>query len=106
MWNGNWVARRYFSMAHANDAGTEFQLRPFQLVNEYSSRCAVSQGKNRAPELAACTGAAQQNWYRQQIPANPDEKHDALLVNAATRNCIAEHDSSLGEEACNPTTPT
>jgi hypothetical protein len=106
MWDGNWIARRYFSMAHANDAGAEFQLRPFQLVNEYSSRCVASAGAGHAPELAACTGTPQQNWYWQQLPANPGEKNDALLVNAATRNCIAEHDSSLVEEACNPTTPT
>ncbi len=106
IWDGNWVAHCYFSMAHANDAGAEFQLRPFELVNEYSGRCMVSDGAGHAPQLAACSGAAQQNWYWQQLPANPGEKNDTLFVNAVTHNCIDEHDSSLVEEACNPNTST
>jgi hypothetical protein len=106
MWDGNWVARRYYSMDRTDKPGSEFPPRPFPLVNEFSSRCVASNGTGHAPKLAACTGSAQQNWYWQQLPANPGEKNDALLVNAATRNCIAEHDASLVEEACNPTVPT
>ncbi|WP_244825930.1 VCBS repeat-containing protein [Caballeronia sp. TF1N1] len=102
MWDGNWVARRYWSMAHANDAGPEFQLRPFQLVNEYSSRCLTSAGAGKAPTLAACTGAATQNWFWQQLPAAPGAKNDALFVSAATRGCIAERENGLVEESCKP----
>ncbi|VXC31234.1 LmbE family protein [Burkholderia sp. 8Y] len=101
MWDGNWVARRYWSSAHANDAGPDFQLRPFQLVNEYSSRCLQSGGAGQPPRLDACSGEASQNWFWQQLPATPGEKNDALLVNASTHACIAERDSGLVEEACN-----
>jgi hypothetical protein len=106
MWDGNWVARRYYSMAKSNDAGAEFQPHPMQLVNEYSSRCMTSGGAGKAPDLAACTKTPQQNWYWQQLPAAPGEKNDALLVNAATKACIAEKDSGLVEEECNPTIPS
>lgn len=100
MWDGNWVARRYWSAARTNDAGPDFQLRPFQLVNEYSSRCLASGGSGNAPRLGACSGDASQNWFWKQLPATPGEKNDALLVNASTRACIAERDSGLVEEAC------
>lgn len=103
MWDGNWVARRYWSLAHANDPGPEFQLRPFQLVNEYSSRCVESAGADRASRLAAYSGAPSQNWFWQQLPVAPGEKNDAQLVNAATRGCIAELDSGLVEQACSQT---
>ena len=101
MWDGNWVARRYWSSVHAKDAGPDFQLRPFQLVNEYSSRCLASGGAGQPPRLGACSGDASQNWFWQQLPATPGDKNDALLVNAATHACIAERDAGLVEEACN-----
>ncbi|MDR5732563.1 FG-GAP-like repeat-containing protein [Caballeronia sp. LZ025] len=100
MWDGNWVARRYWSAADTSDAGPDFQLRPFQLVNEYSSRCLTAGGPGNAPRLGACSGDASQNWFWKQLPATPGEKNDALLVNASTRACIAERDSGLVEEAC------
>jgi hypothetical protein len=102
MWDGNWVARRYYSMGRANQPGAQFQLRPFQLVNEYSSRCMTSAGAGKSPTLEACNDSARQNWYWQQLPAAPGAKNDALLVNGATRGCIAEHDSQLSEGECNP----
>ncbi|WP_051180409.1 FG-GAP-like repeat-containing protein [Caballeronia insecticola] len=100
MWDGNWVARRYWSMAHANDPGPDFQLRSFQLVNEYSSRCVESAGAGKPPRLAACSDAASQNWFWQQLPTMPGDKNDALLVNAATRGCVAERDAGLVEQTC------
>ncbi|KIG10555.1 LmbE family protein [Burkholderia sp. MR1] len=103
MWDGNWVARRYWRAGHTNDAGPDFQLRPFQLVNEYSSRCLASGGTGSAPRLDACSGDASQNWFWKQLPATPGEKNDALLVNASTHACIAERDSGLVETACDLT---
>ncbi|WP_250452025.1 FG-GAP-like repeat-containing protein [Caballeronia sp. ATUFL_M2_KS44] len=100
MWDGNWVARRYWRAGHTNDAGPDFQLRPFQLVNEYSSRCLASGGTGNAPRLDACSGDASQNWFWKQLPATPGEKNDALLMNASTHACIAERDSGLIETAC------
>ncbi|MDR5780066.1 FG-GAP-like repeat-containing protein [Caballeronia sp. LZ065] len=105
MWDGNWVARRYRTTARSNDPGPDFQLRPFQLVNEYSSRCIDSSGTGRAPRLAACSGAPSQNWFWQQLPVMPGDKNDALLVNAATRGCIAERDAGFVEQACSPSSP-
>jgi hypothetical protein len=100
MWDGNWVARRYRTMARSNDPGPDFRLRPFQLVNEYSSRCVESAGAGLAPRLTACSGAPSQNWFWQPLQVMPGEKNDAQLINAATRGCIAERDAGLVEQPC------
>lgn len=102
-WDGNWVARRYWSAARAGDPGAEFQPKPIQIVNEYSSQCLASGGgAGKNPRLAACSGAAAQNWHWQPLAVTPGDKNDAQLVNEATRQCAAERDGRLVEEACDP----
>ena len=52
-WDGNWVARRYWTRAHASDPGPDFQPRSMQIVNEYSSQCVTSAGRRRSPPARA-----------------------------------------------------
>jgi hypothetical protein len=101
-WDGNWVARRYWTRAHASDPGPDFQPRSMQIVNEYSSQCVTSAGAGAAPTLAACTGATTQNWHWQEVSAAPGTKNTAQLVDETTQQCVAERDGKLTEEACSP----
>ncbi len=101
-WDGNWVARRYFSAARTSDPGAEFQPRPTRLVNEYSSQCLDSGGgAGKSPRLAACSDSVSQDWIWQPLPVKPGDKNDAQLVNGSTHRCVAERDGRLVEEACN-----
>lgn len=100
-WDGNWVARRYWSAARTSDPGADFRPRPTQLVNEYSSQCLSSGGgAGKSPRLAACSPSATQDWHWQPLPVTPGDKNDAQLVNEGTRLCVAERDGRLVEEAC------
>ena len=101
-WDGNWVARRYWTRAHASDPGPDFQPRSMQIVNEYSSQCVTSAGLGAAPTLAACTGAKTQDWHWQQVSAAPGTRNTAQLVDETTRQCVAERSGTLIEEACAP----
>ena len=101
-WDGNWVARRYWTRAHASDPGPDFQPRPMQIVNEYSSQCVTSAGTGAAPVLAACNGAKAQDWHWQEVSVAPGTKNTAQLVDETTRQCVAERGGGLIEEACSP----
>ena len=70
-WDGNWVARRYWTESSSSAAGLEFRPRSSNLVNEYSSQCLTSAGMNGTPTLAVCSGAKTQNWHWQPVPAMP-----------------------------------
>ena len=101
-WDGNWVARRYWTRAHTSDPGPDFQPRSMQIVNEYSSQCVTSAGAGAAPTLTACNGAKTQDWHWQQVSAAPGTKNTAQLVDETTRQCVAERNGALIEEACAP----
>jgi LmbE family N-acetylglucosaminyl deacetylase len=103
-WDGNWVARRYWTRAHASDPGPDFQPHPMQLVNEYSSQCLTSAGPGVAPRLTTCdqTRPNSQAWQWHQVAGTPGTNHTAQLVDGATRQCVAERNGGLVEEPCNP----
>ena len=102
-WDGNWVGRRYWTTERSDAIGPDFQRKPVNLVNEYSSQCLTSGGgPGTAPRLAACTGAAMQNWDWQPLTGGPGYPHNAQLRNDATRQCVAERAGGLVEETCNP----
>lgn len=102
-WDGNWVARRYWTRAHASDPGPDFQPHAMQLVNEYSSQCLTSAGKAAAPTLAACAAEPlqKQQWQWHQVAGTPGTNHTAQLIDTATQQCVAERGAGLIEEPCN-----
>lgn len=106
-WDGNWVARRYWTRAHASDPGPDFQPHPMQLVNEYSGQCLNSAGPGATPRLAACrAGQIQaQQWQWHQVAGTPGANHTAQLVDTATQQCVAERGNGLVEERCNADDP-
>jgi LmbE family N-acetylglucosaminyl deacetylase len=101
-WDGNWIARRYWTESSSSSAGFEFRPRSSNLVNEYSSQCLTSNGPGREPTLAACNGATTQNWHWQPVQATPGTKNNSQLVDETTHQCVAERSNGLVEEACNP----
>jgi LmbE family N-acetylglucosaminyl deacetylase len=100
-WDGNWIARRYWTESSSSAQGLEFRPRSGNLVNEYSSQCLSSGGPGSQPALDACTGAKTQDWHWQPVPATPGAKNNSQLVDESTRQCVAERDGKLIEEACN-----
>ena len=100
-WDGNWVARRYWTESSSSAAGLEFRPRSSNLVNEYSSQCLTSTGMNGKPTLAGCSGAKTQDWHWQPVPAMPGTKNNSQLVDESTQQCVAERGGELIEEPCN-----
>ncbi|SAL54649.1 GlcNAc-PI de-N-acetylase [Caballeronia sordidicola] len=100
-WDGNWVARRYWTESSSSLTGLEFRPRSSNLVNEYSSQCVTSAGVNGKPTLAGCSGAKTQDWHWQPVPAMPGTKNNSQLVDESTQQCVAERSGELIEERCN-----
>jgi hypothetical protein len=100
-WDGNWVARRYWTESSSSAAGLEFRPRSSNLVNEYSSQCLTSAGMNSKLTLAGCSGAKTQDWHWQPVPAIPGTKNNSQLVDESTQQCVAERGGELVEEPCN-----
>ncbi|KLU26183.1 hypothetical protein EOS_10285 [Caballeronia mineralivorans PML1(12)] len=99
-WDGNWIARRYWTESSSSSAGLEFRPRSSNLVNEYTSQCLTSAGANGKPTLAACSGAKTQDWHWQPVPAMPGTKNNSQLVDESTQQCVAERSGNLVEEPC------
>ncbi len=110
-WDGNWIARRYWTRAHASDPGPDFQPHPMQLVNEYSGQCLSSAGPGAPPRLEACASeqdkaqTTAQAWQWHQVAGTPGTNHTAQLVDTAAQQCVAERGSGLVEERCNNDDP-
>lgn len=97
-WDGNWILRRYARYDTTGHATPDFVALPNVLFNTASSECLASNG--RKPSLAPCDGTLGQQWKWEPRPAWPGNQHNAALVSAATRQCVAEHDGTLTEEPC------
>ncbi|MDR5777410.1 MULTISPECIES: VCBS repeat-containing protein [unclassified Caballeronia] len=99
-WDGNWVARRYWTESSSSAAGLEFRPRSSNLVNEFSSQCLTSPGRGGAPTLDTCSGRPTQNWHWQPVAAVPGSKNNSQLVDEYTRHCVTERGGMLSEEPC------
>ncbi|MEX3933724.1 hypothetical protein AB4Y32_18275 [Paraburkholderia phymatum] len=99
-WDGNWILRRYARFDTSDHATPDFVALPTVLFNTASSECLTSTGSERKPELAPCDGSVSQQWTWEPRPTYAGNQHNAALVSASTRQCVAEHDGTLTEEPC------
>ncbi|MEM5438686.1 RICIN domain-containing protein [Paraburkholderia diazotrophica] len=99
-WDGNWILRRYARFDTTGHATPDFVALPTVLFNTASSECLTSTGSERKPELAPCDGSVRQQWMWEPRPTYAGNQHNAALVSASTRQCVAEHNGTLTEETC------
>ena len=87
-YNGSWVARHIFKMAHALDPTPTVSITPQPLVNLETQQCLASGGSGGPPTMQACTGSAIENWRFLPSGEPTGGGGTALLVSSAG-NCVA-----------------
>ncbi|RBL72109.1 carbohydrate-binding protein [Pseudomonas sp. MWU13-2625] len=98
-WNGNWVARRSFTLSHAHDPVPLVNV-PFRpLVNFQTQQCLVANGLGQRVTLGGCEPNDNQRWAF--VPSTRAVgAWGVALLKSASGHCIAREEDQLIERTC------